>query len=113
MQLHPWATQTEIVKYCEEKGIIVQAYCPIVRNLKAKDPVLSGIAQKLNVTPNQVLLRYSLQKNWIPLPKSDNPDRIKANTDLYHFELSDDDISALDALDQGAAGALVEVCVNE
>jgi diketogulonate reductase-like aldo/keto reductase len=73
---------------------------------------LTTIAQKYNVTPNQVLLRYSLQKDWSPLPKSDNPNRIKTNADLYQFELSDDDMSTLDSLDQGRAGAICEAVVN-
>ena len=111
-QLHPWAQQKEIVAYCKENGIVVQAYCPIVRNTKADDQTVASIAQKLGVTPNQVLIRYSLQKGWVPLPKSDNPERIKANADLYSFNLDDKDMAALDALDQGAAGAIVQAADN-
>lgn len=86
----------------------IQAYCPIVRNLKAEDPTLLKLAEKHNVSPNQVLIRYSLQRDWIPLPKSDNPARIKANAEVYHFDLSDAEMSTLNSLDQGSAGAVVE-----
>ena len=53
-----------------------------------------------------MLLRYCLQKGWVPLPKSDNPDRIKANADLYGFEITDEQMAALDKLDEGEKGSL-------
>lgn len=111
-QLHPWLQQKEIVAYCEKNGIAVEAYCPIVRNKKADDKTLVGIAEKHNVTPNQVLIRYCLQKNWIPLPKSDNPERIKINAEVFGFNLDDKDLDALNGLDQGPAGALVQAVDN-
>jgi diketogulonate reductase-like aldo/keto reductase len=113
LELHPWAQQREVVKYCQDNGIIVQAYCPIVRNQKAGDPTVAGIAERHGVTPNQVLIRYSLQKGWVPLPKSDTPERIKANADVYGFHLNEEDMAALDGLDQGAAGAIVQAADNE
>lgn len=76
-----------------------------MRNQKADDPTLSAIAKDLGVTPNQVLIRYSLQKGWVPLPKSDNPDRMKLNADLYGFEISDEQMAKLDSLDEGEAGS--------
>lgn len=82
------------------------AYCPIVRNRKADDPTLLALAEKLGVTAHQVLLRYCLQKNFIPLAKSDNPDRIKMNADLYGFEVPEEEMATLDGLDQGIQGAV-------
>lgn len=93
--------------YCNKNKIIVQAYCPLVRNQKAEDETLVKIAKKHNATTSKVLLRYCLQKGWNPLPKSESPERIKANADLYGFNLDGEDMSALDGLDQGAAGAIV------
>lgn len=114
IELHPWHQQREIVQYCHDNGIIVQAYCPIARNQKADDPTLKGIAEKHGVTPNQVLIRWGLQKGWVSLPKSDNPDRIRLNCDVFGgFELSEDDERLLDGLDQGAAGALVQTVNND
>ncbi|KAH7359180.1 NADP-dependent oxidoreductase domain-containing protein [Plectosphaerella cucumerina] len=113
LELHPWAQQREVVKYCQDNGIIVQAYCPIVRNQKAGDPTVAGIAERHGVSSNQVLIRYSLQKGWVPLPKSDTPERIKANADVYGFHLNEEDMAALDGLDQGAAGAIVQAADNE
>ena len=105
-KLHPWTQQKTVVKYCEDNGIVIEAYCPIVRNQKANDPTLAPIAKELGVSPNQVLLRYSLQKGWIPLPKSDDPGRMRSNADLYGFELSVEQMEALDKLDEGAEGAI-------
>lgn len=112
IELHPWCQQREIVAYCKEKGIIVQAYCPIVRNLKAYDTTLLKLAKKYNKTTAQVLIRYCLQKDWVPLPKSDDPDRIVANADVYDFEISKEDMELLDSLDQGADGAIVAAVNN-
>lgn len=113
IELHPWCQQREIVAYCKENGILVQAYCPIVRNLKAYDPTLLELAKNHKKTTAQILVRYCLQKDWIPLPKSDNPDRIIANADVYDFELSKEDMEILDSLDQGADGAIVTAVNNE
>ncbi|KAI1771712.1 NADP-dependent oxidoreductase domain-containing protein [Hypoxylon cercidicola] len=112
IELHPWSQQKEIVEYCEQHGIVVEAYCPLVRNRKAQDETLVGIARKHRVTPNQVLIRYCLQKNWVPLPKSDNPDRIRANADVFGFELDGHDMTLLNGLDQGRAGAIVKAVDN-
>ena len=60
----------------------------------------------------QILIRYSLQKGWVSLPKSDTPSRIQANADVYGFELTDEDMKTLDSLDQGASGAIVEAVKN-
>lgn len=70
------------------------------------DETLGAVAAKHGRSPAQVLIRYGLQKNWVPLPKSGNPERIKQNADVFDFALDDDDIKALDGLDKGPTGAL-------
>jgi len=112
IELHTFAQQREIVDYCQKHGIIVEAYSPIVRNQKANDPTLNSIAKTYNKTTAQVLIRYCLQKNWVPLPKSDTPSRIVENAAVYDFELSKDDMTKLDDLDQGSRGAIVEAVTN-
>jgi diketogulonate reductase-like aldo/keto reductase len=81
--------------------------------MKAEDPTLIKIAKRHNVAGTQVLIRYCLQKNWMPLPKSVTVSRIVQNTDVYGFELSEEDMKMLDDLDQGANGALLEAVNNE
>ena len=84
-----------------------------MRNYKATDPTLVEVAKKYNKTTQQVLIRYALQKQWVPLPKTDNPDRIAANADVFDFNITPEDMDLLDSLDQGDAGAIVEAVVNE
>ena len=56
-QLHPWCQQREIVEYCRKNDIVVEAYCPLVRNQKGEDQTLVKIAEKHDTTPSQVLVR--------------------------------------------------------
>ncbi|KAK7947771.1 uncharacterized protein PG986_008657 [Apiospora aurea] len=112
IELHPWSQQTEIVAYCEKHNIAIEAYCPLVRNTKAADPTLAKVAEKHGVTPNQVLVRYCLERGWIPLPKSDNEGRIQNHADVYGFALDEGDMEKLNGLNQGAAGAIVQAVDN-
>jgi len=70
------------------------------------DPVITALAAKYNRDPAQILLRWSLQKGFVPLPKSATPSRIRSNTELYDFELGEEDMGKLDALDKGGDGAV-------
>ncbi|PYI05291.1 aldo-keto reductase [Aspergillus sclerotiicarbonarius CBS 121057] len=113
IELHPWCQQRVIDAYCKKNGIVVESYSPIVRNYKANDPTLVDLAKKYNKTTQQVLIRYALQKGWVPLPKTDNPDRIVANANVFDFDISEEDMAVLNALDQGSSGAIVEAVENE
>lgn len=75
--------------------------------------MLTSLASKHNTSTQQVLLRYCLQKDWIPLPKSDNAGRIAQNADLYGFDLDAGDMKALDGLDEGGKAALVVAVDND
>ncbi|KAJ3503378.1 hypothetical protein NMY22_g18267 [Coprinellus aureogranulatus] len=105
IELHPLCQQKDIVAYCKEHGIVVEAYCPIIRGEMDK-PAIQELAKKYQRDPAQILLRWSLQKGYVPLPKSATPSRIHSNAKLYNFELTAEDIAKLDALDQGADGAI-------
>ncbi|KAH0566159.1 hypothetical protein GP486_000441 [Trichoglossum hirsutum] len=108
IELHPWCQQREIAAYCRDNNIVIQAYCPLARNRKAENPTLLAIAEKYQRTTAQVLIRYCLQKGWVPLPKSDNPSRIAENADIFGFELEGPDMEKLDGLDEGPKGAIGE-----
>lgn len=100
-QLHPWRQQRGLVAYCKEHGIVVQAYSPLVQGEKLGDPTLVAVAEKYSgKTPAQILIRYCLQKGWVPLPKSDKAGRIRENASAFDFEISDEDMERLDALDE-------------
>lgn len=70
------------------------------------------LSKKYNKSVSQVLIRWSLQKGWIPLPKSDTPERIVQNMEIYDFNISNEDMETLDGLDEGPAGSIVQVVDN-
>jgi diketogulonate reductase-like aldo/keto reductase len=113
LKLHPWCQQRVIDAYCRENGIVVEAYSPIVRNYKACHPTLVELANKYGKSTQQVLIRYAIQKGWVPLPKTDNPDRIAANARIFDFNINEEDMAVLNAFDQGPSGAILEAVVNE
>ncbi|KAJ4408876.1 hypothetical protein N0V82_009606 [Gnomoniopsis sp. IMI 355080] len=100
IQLNPWVQERETVQYCTEQNIVLQAYSPLATGRKLNDPTVGEIAKKYDgKSPAQILIRYCLQKGWVPLPKSVHKDRITENTKLYDFELSAEDMATLDGLD--------------
>jgi len=106
IELHPFCQQKPIVDYCKKHGIVVQAYCPLVRG-QMDHSVIQEIAKKHgDRDPAHILCRWSLQKGFVPLPKSATPSRIHSNANLYDFVLDEQDMEQLDSLDQGKGGAI-------
>nr|GAT56272.1 predicted protein [Mycena chlorophos] len=105
IELHPFCQQKPIAEYCRKNGIILEAYCPIIRG-QMDHEVITKLATKFNRDPAHILLRWSLQKGYVPLPKSATPSRIHSNANLYDFQLDNEEMAALDALDRGAAGSI-------
>lgn len=100
IELHPFLYPKDIVAACKERGIVVEAYSPLTRGEKLRDPRIAAIAKAVSRTPAQVLLRWSLQHGFVPLPKSVTPKRIDENAAVFDFELSPEQMKALDALDE-------------
>lgn len=99
VEFHPFLYQNDLLEYCNSKNIAIEAYSPLVRGKRAKHPTLTSIANKYGKTWAQILIRWSLQHNLIVLPKSSQFDRIKENADVFDFELSAEDMNALDNID--------------
>ncbi|KAK4691858.1 hypothetical protein P7C71_g5235, partial [Lecanoromycetidae sp. Uapishka_2] len=95
-ELHPWLTRPDIVEWCQKRGVIAEAYCPIVRGQRFGDETLQKLTKKHNKTPAQVLIRWSLQKGFVPLPKSVTHSRIEENANVYDFELTAEEMKALE-----------------
>ncbi|MGM9948132.1 aldo/keto reductase [Floccifex sp.] len=101
IEYHVGLTRPGLVSYCQGKGMIVEAYSPLGRaNLLDKEELIE-IAKKYNRTVSQICLRFILQNNVLPLPKSVTPSRIQENIDVFDFELSKEDMDYLNALDLG------------
>lgn len=94
-ELHPWCRRDDIAAWCAQRGIVLDAYCPVVRGVKFDDPGVVRLADKYQKTPAQILLRWSLQKGFVPLPKSVTPSRIRENADIYGFELTQEEVDGL------------------
>ena len=88
-------TQKEVYDYCKENNILIMAYSPLATGNVLNDPAILSIAEKYNVTPAKVAIRYCLEKGTLPLPKSTHEERIKANLEI-DFELKKEDIEILD-----------------
>lgn len=95
IELHPWLQRIDLVKYCREHDIALEAYSPLVRGEKFDDPQLQAYAKKYNKTAAQILIRWSLQSGYITLPKSVHEERLKSNLDVLDFELSEEDVENL------------------
>lgn len=100
IEYHPGYSQEAVVNYCREKGILVQAWSPIGRSRVLDEPLVKELAAKYDVSPAQICLKFAVQRNIIPLPKSSSEDRMRENLDLYSFELEQDDIWRLSTMPQ-------------
>lgn len=99
-ELHPYLRQQEIVDYCRQHGIAIMGFTPLTRGKKLDDPPLVKIAQKYNKTTAEILLRWSIQKGYITIPKSVTPARILANANVFDFTVADEDIRTMDTFPQ-------------
>lgn len=91
---HVSNTPMDLIQYCQDKGIVMEAYSPVAHGEALKNPVISKMAEKYGVTPAQLCIRYDLQLGMITLPKTANPAHMKANGDV-DFEISKEDMDTL------------------
>ncbi|MDR2635287.1 MAG: aldo/keto reductase [Campylobacteraceae bacterium] len=100
IEISPFITQAPLREFCAQEGIAVEAYSPLGRAKILKTPQLIKIGEKYGKTPAQVILRWHLQNNIIPIPKSSHAERIRENADIFDFELSADELKTISALNQ-------------
>ena len=101
IRFHPGMMQKEVADFSKANGIVVEAYSPLGQGKMLEDPTLTEIAAKYGKTPAQVCIRYALQNDICPLPKSVTPSRIASNTEVFDFELAAEDLARIDAMDSG------------
>ncbi|KAJ5428867.1 Aldo/keto reductase subgroup [Penicillium cf. griseofulvum] len=95
-ELHPWLDHSDIVEWLQKRKIVVEAYSPLAHGSRLTESVLLSIGKKYGKTPAQVMIRWSLQMGFVPLPKSTTPKRIRENADVFDFELAAEDMKLLD-----------------
>ena len=113
VEVHPYFSQPDVQAANAAHGILTQAWSPIggITSYRGDgsrstfdDPVIGAIATAHGRTPAQVMLRWHLQEGRSAIPKSVSPQRIAANFDVFDFELTDDELAAIDGLDTGVRG---------
>ncbi|GAA1445930.1 aldo/keto reductase [Nocardiopsis tropica] len=113
IEVHPYFRQSELLEYDRERGILNQAWSPIggitfyrdgSKGSTLEDPVIGKIADAHGRTPAQVMLRWHIQQGRQVIPKSVTPSRIAENFDVFDFELTGEQLAAVDALDTGIRG---------
>ncbi|KAG4076806.1 hypothetical protein HA402_009152 [Bradysia odoriphaga] len=97
---HPYLTQKEMSKFCRSKNIAVTVYNPFGSSALLEDPQIESIAQTYRKTPEQILLRYQIQRGHIAIPISISKMKLRENMDIFKFELKSPDMLALGKLDR-------------
>lgn len=103
IRLCPGDTQDELVKYCRGRNILLEAYSPLGTGKIFAVPEMRELAEKYNRSVAQICIRWSLQRGYLPLPKSVTPERIKENARVFDFTLSEEDVELMAGL-TGCAG---------
>jgi diketogulonate reductase-like aldo/keto reductase len=98
VEFHPFLFQEELLGFCSEVGIRLQAYSPLARTRGFGDARVSGIAAKYGKNPAQVYLRWALQHGVSVIPKSSKRERIRENARVFDFVLEEEDMRALDSM---------------
>jgi diketogulonate reductase-like aldo/keto reductase len=100
VQFSPFRFRRQLLDYCLEHGIVFEAYSPLERGSAVSDPTVVQVAERIDHSPAQVLLRWAIQHQAVVIPKSSREERIRSNARVFDFELSDADMRQLDRLDR-------------
>lgn len=100
VEYHPLLTQNELHEFCKAHNIQLEAWSPLMKGELLHNPVIEEIAMKTEKTPAQVILRWDLQNGVVTIPKSKTEFRIIQNSQLFDFELTDDDMERISALNE-------------
>lgn len=100
VEMHPFLYRRDILEYCQERGIQVEAFSPLARGRRLEDPRLAEVARRSGRTPAQVMLRWGVQKGMVVIPKSVTPSRLQENTGVFEFALSPEDMDLLDGMNE-------------
>ena len=101
MEFHPYLVQQDLIDFCNKNTIQYEAWSPLMQGHIFELDVMKGLAAKYNKTIAQIVLRWDLQKGVVTIPKSAKKDRIRANADIFDFELAPEDVKKLENLDRG------------
>lgn len=99
VEFHPYLTQQDVMRFCRENEIQMEAWSPLFQGKELlNESLLLELSEKYGKTPAQIVLRWDLQNGVVTIPKSTNAQRIGENIDVFDFELSDEDVAKISAL---------------
>ncbi|MGC8777629.1 MAG: aldo/keto reductase [Candidatus Caldatribacteriaceae bacterium] len=102
VECHPYLAQKDLVRYCQEKKVILTAYSPLARGRLRGDPVLGRIGKKYGKSPNQVALRWLIQQGMVAaIPKAQSVVHQKENLEIFDFTLTPEEMEEIGRLDRG------------
>ena len=100
VEIHVFLQQPELIDYCRDNGIVLEAYSPLAHGKDMKDATVQQLADKYGKSYAQIMLRWCIEEGLVVLPKSVTPSRIEENIQLFDFELSSADLQALKTCDR-------------
>lgn len=100
IEVHPFNTRTELAAFCKSVDIVVEAYAPLARAMRMRDRTVVSLGKKYGCTPAQLLVKWSIQHGYAPLPKSIKKARIVENASVDMLQISEEDMTKLDGLDE-------------
>lgn len=107
IEVHPLFQESELCGFCMDRNIQIVSWSPLGRGRVMELPSIREIAENLGKTPAQVILRWQVQKNYVPIPKSVHAERIRENADIFNFTLSNDQMLAIEKLNLPANGGKI------
>lgn len=96
VEFHPFLNDKKLDEYCQNKGILLEAYSPLAHGKKLEDPKVTDLSKKYGKTNAQILIRWGLQKGFVVIPKSVNPLRIAENGNVFDFQISKEDMTEME-----------------
>jgi methylglyoxal/glyoxal reductase len=100
MEFHPYLVQQDLIDYCKKFNIQYQAWSPLMQGKVVEVDLLQKLGSKYKKDPAQIVLRWNLQKDVVTIPKSSHKERILSNSHIFDFELTQDEVKAIDKLDR-------------
>ena len=100
MEFHPYLVQQNLIDYCHQHKIQYEAWSPLMQGRILSDKTLMQLAQKYQKDVAQLVLRWNLQKDVVTIPKSSQPERILSNSQIFDFEITQEDMDSIDGLDK-------------
>jgi diketogulonate reductase-like aldo/keto reductase len=101
IEFHPLLVQPDLMKTCREHDIQVVAWSPLMKGNFVRQPTVVEMADRYGKTPAQIVLRWDLQHEVVAIPKSSHAERIAENSDIFDFNLAEEDMQTLDGLNEG------------